>query len=325
MGNNKIAIETQRPNRDIRDAFFDELYEIAKNDNDVLFLTADMGAFSLERYKRDLPDQYINVGISEQNLVNIATGLALAGKKVFIYGIAPFVTMRCYEQIKVNLSGMCLPVTIIGAGPGVTYASDGSTHHAILDISIMRPLPEMTIINPSDPIMASAAAHLSYKSKCPVYIRIDKGVFPALYPSDSDFSDGLSLLKKGLDVLIIATGVMVHEAFKLAELLAKDSIDAGIIDIYRIKPLNEDLLISYFDNKTKLVTLEEHSIIGGLGSAVSEMLTDRCLCISMMRFAMPDKNFELYGDRQWLHKSYGLDMQSSREKIIHEYGKGMIK
>lgn len=295
---------------DIRDAFFDELYDIAKNDRDVVFLTADMSAFSLERFKKDLSRQYINVGVSEQNMISIAAGLALSGKTVFIYAIAPFVTMRCYEQIKVDISGMCLPVTIIGAGPGLTYSSDGPTHHSIQDISIMRALPEMTIINPADSITASAAARISYKSSNPVYVRIDKGKLPQLYSEGNDFSDGLSLLKKGRDLLIISTGVMVHQAFKLMDELAKHSIDAGIVDLYRVKPINEELLLYHIDQSNRLITLEEHSSIGGIGSAVVEILVDNGITTPVKRFAIGDKNCKRYGDREWTHKQYGLDVDT---------------
>ena len=129
---------------DIRDAFFNQLYEIAAQDRNVVLLTADMGAMAIDRFRRELPDQFINVGVAEQNMVSVAAGMALCKKKVFIYAIAPFVTMRCYEQIKVDISGMCLPVTIVGAGPGIAYDFDGPTHHAVQDMAIMRALPNMT-------------------------------------------------------------------------------------------------------------------------------------------------------------------------------------
>lgn len=307
---------TKQSDIDIRDAFFDELYTIASNDSDVIFLTADMGALSLENFKKNLNSQYINVGVAEQNMVSVAAGLALGGKKVFIYGIAPFVTMRCYEQIKVNLSGMHLPVTIIGSGPGITYGNDGPTHHAIQDISIMRALPDMTIFNPSDSVMASAMAKMSYNIQNPIYVRIDKGKFPQLYSKDGNFSDGLSLLKEGRDFLIITTGVMVHHAFRLVYELAKYPIDAGIVDLYRIKPINEELLLSYIDQTSGLITLEEHSVIGGIGSIVCEVLADSRKFVPVKRFAITDKNCEKYGDREWMSAYYGLDIDKITKEIL---------
>lgn len=304
---------------DIRDAFFDGLYDIAVDDRNVMFLTADMGAFSLAKFKKDLGSQYINVGVAEQNLVSIAAGLALGGKKVFIYAIAPFVTQRCYEQIKIDLCCMQLPVTIIGAGAGITYSSDGPTHHAVQDIAIMRALPEMTILNPADPVMAAAAAQLSYKNDGPTYVRLDKGKLPLLYDNEEDFSDGLALLKAGRDLMIIATGIMVHQAFKVAEEVAKHSIDVGIVDLYRIKPINEELLLSIIEKSNRIVTLEEHSIIGGIGSAISEILVDKGENLPLKRIAIADKNCVGYGNREWMHRHYGLDVDNVAKTILNGF------
>ena len=303
---------------DIRDAFFDEVYNIASHDPGVIFLTADMGAFSLNRFKADLSGQYINVGVAEQNMVSVAAGLALGGKKVFIYTIAPFVTQRCYEQIKVDICGMRLPVTIIGSGPGITYSSDGPTHHAIQDVADMRALPEMTIFNPSDPVMAAAAARIAYQSQGPVYVRIDKGKLPLLYDGSHDFSAGLALLKKGRDLTIVATGIMVPQAFKVVEELAMHSVDAGIIDIYRLKPINEELLLTFIGQSDRIVTLEEHSLIGGIGSAVSEILVDNRKAIPVKRIALSEKNCLGYGDREWMHSFYGLDVKSIVKTVLDE-------
>jgi len=301
---------------DIRDAFFDEVYAIACEDPNVIFLVADMGAFSLNKFKNDLGSQYINVGVAEQNLVSIAAGLALGGKKVFIYTIAPFVTQRCYEQIKIDLCCMQLPVTIIGSGPGITYGSDGPTHHAIQDVAIMRALPGMTIINPSDAVMAAVAARIAHKSHGPIYIRIDKGKLPLLYDKNENFSNGLASLKKGGDLAIVATGIMVQQAFKVAHELARYSIDAGIIDMYRIKPINEELLLDLLEESKRVVTLEEHSIIGGIGSAIGELLVDHRKDLAMKRIGIPDKNSVGYGDREWMHSFYGLDVDSITKTIL---------
>lgn len=300
---------------DIRDALFDALYNLASKDRNVIFLTADMGALSLDRFKKDIPDQYINVGISEQNLISVAAGLALGGKKVYVYAISSFITQRCYEQIRVDLCGMGLPVTIIGSGPGITYSSDGYTHHAVEDIAIMRVLPGISIFSPCDVSSASAAVKSSYKGSGPVYIRLDKGKPPLLYDKDEDFSDGLALVKKGRDLLIIATGIMVHQAIKIADTLAKYSIQTGVMDLYRIKPVNEELLLRYADQSKRIITLEEHSIIGGIGSAVSELLAGKGRSLQVDRYAIADMSCSKYGDREWMHRYYELDIQSICEKI----------
>ena len=294
-------------NIDIRDAFFDELYNIAKNDPRVILLVADMGAFSLVKFKNDFPDQFINVGIAEQNMVSVAAGLALAGRKVFIYTIIPFITQRCYEQIKIDLCSMNLPVTILGVGPGLTYGNDGPTHHGTQDIAIMRALPEITILNPSSAIMAAASMNIGYKNSGPTYIRIDKGKIPEIYNQNSDFSDGLAELKNGGELTVIATGIMVHQALKTAQELNNQSISTGVVDLYRIKPLNKEKLSRIIDNSKRLVTLEENSIIGGIGSAISEFLTDNGKTIPLKRIALPDQHCFESGDRESLLAFYNLD------------------
>ncbi len=316
-----LNISLKTTDVDIRDAFFDALYDIAAKDSNVIFLTADMGAFSLNRFKKDLSSQYINVGVAEQNLVSIAAGLSLGGKKVFIYAIAPFITQRCYEQIKVDLSCMHLPVTIIGVGAGIAYNSDGPTHHATQDIAIMRALPGMTILNPSDCISAAEAAQRAYVNKGPVYVRIDKGAYPDLYDNKTNFSDGMSVLKHGTDVLILATGNMVHQACKVADELAEHSIDAGIVDIHRIKPINEKLLLDIIEQYERIVTLEEHSIVGGIGSAVGEILIDNQKFVPLKRIALADEYCRGYGGRDWMHSAYGLDVENVTNAILSFGGK----
>lgn len=312
-----MIIQSKSCDVDIRDAFFDQIYDIASEDRDVIFITADADAFSLRRYKRDLPSQFINAGVAEQNMVAVSAGLALSGKKVFIYSIASFVTQRCYEQIKIDLCCMRLPVTIVGSGPGITYSSDGPTHHAVQDVAVMRSLPEMIILSPSDPATAAAAAIIAYESRAPVYVRIDKGKLPLLYDNNENFSNGLALLKEGRDLVIITTGVMVHQAFKVANELAKQSIDVGIIDVYRLKPINERLLLSFIEPTNRVITLEEHSIIGGIGSAVSEILVDNGKVLPVKRIAIAEENCVGYGDREWMHSFYGLDVGGITEQILN--------
>ena len=293
---------------DLRDAFFDALYDLAKLDRDVMFLTADMGAFSLNRFRAELPSQFINVGIAEQNLVSISAGLALSGKRTFIYSIIPFLTQRCFEQIRIDLCVMNLPVTLIGAGPGISYTSDGPTHHAIEDISIMRALPGMTILNPCDQYAAKGAAYLGYESTGPIYVRIDKGVQTDRYSGKTVFSQGAFQLKQGADLLIITTGIMTHKAFDLSEHLKKYAINAGIIDLFAIKPLNEQLLIDAIKQAKAVVTIEEHSLIGGIGSAISELMTDHHIHIPLKRFGIRDMYCTRYGDREWMHAYFNLDV-----------------
>jgi transketolase len=302
---------------DMRDAFFDEVYNIAKNDSHVIFLTGDMGAFSLDRFKKDLPNQYINMGAAEQNMVSVAAGLALGGKKVFIYSIVSFATMRCFEQIRVDLCCMRLPVTIVGTGSGVTYGSDGPTHHALQDVAIMRALPEMTIFNPSDAYLTQAVAKMALECLSPSYVRIEKGKLPAIYDKDkTDFSQGLAEIRSGNDLLIIATGNMAHQALETAAILEEHSLSAAVMDLYRLKPLNAELLLKIIDKSKHIVTLEENTIIGGLGSAVSEILSDHVRSNRLKRIAFPDQYCFESGDRASLQTLYGLASDSIAKSIM---------
>jgi transketolase len=303
-------------NIDIRDAFFDEVYKIAAKDKNVIFLTADTDAFSLRRYKKDFPKQFINIGIAEQNMIAMAAGLALSGKKVFIYSMIPFITLRCYEHIKVNICSMNLPITIIGLGAGFSFSVDGPTHHAVCDISIMQTLPEITILNPCDSSSAAASAHIAYKNNSPVYIRIDKGKFPALYEEEDDFSNGFKVIREIKDVNIISTGFMTQQAIKVADELKKNSIDVGVIDFYRIKPVNKILLLELIGQSKQIITLEENSIVGGIGTIINEILTDSQKNILLKRIALKDEQHFTYGSRQWLHRHYGLDVAGITKSIV---------
>ncbi|MBU0778354.1 1-deoxy-D-xylulose-5-phosphate synthase [Patescibacteria group bacterium] len=304
----------------MRDAFFDKLYEIAKINKQVILLTDDFGAPSLDKFRKDLSSQHINIGIAEQNMVSIAAGLALGGKIVYIYAIAPFVTLRCCEQIKVDLCCMNLHVTALGVGAGYSYSDAGPTHHATEDIAIMRALPGMTILNPSDNVMAAACAEISFNNPGPKYIRFDREKFPLIYNPTQDFSDGLTYLKTGNDLTLIATGKMVHQAFKVADELAKHSVDTGIVDLYRIKPVNEKLLLKIIEKSERVVTLEENFINGGIGSILAEVLADNNKTLPLKRIAIPDQYYFRYGNRNSLLSFCGLDVNSVTKRILKWLG-----
>ena len=299
-----------------RDAFFNKLYEIAKKDRDVILVSADMGAPSLDKFREDLSEQYVNVGIAEQNMVTVATGLALGGKTVFMYAIMPFVTLRCYEMLKVELSMMNIPVTAVGVGSGISYDDSGPTHHSTEDIAIMRALPNMTIFNSSDSVMAAKFAEMTCDISGPHYVRLDRGKLPPLYNQDSDFSAGLTSFKTGKDICIVATGNMVHRAFEIADRLAGHSIEAGVVDLYRLKPINENLLLKSIEPSKRIVTLEENLMNGGMGSAVAEVLADNDRPMPLKRIGLPDKYFFAYGGRQNLQTLGGLDADSITKAIL---------
>lgn len=315
----KNSINAGIPSVDIRDAFFDMVYDFAAKDKNVIFITADTDAFSLRRYQKDFPGQFVNVGVAEQNMVAISSGLALCGKKVFIYAIIPFIALRCYEHIKVNICGMNLPITIIGASAGFSINYSGPTHHAVHDIAAMRILPEITILNPCDSTIAAVCAKIAYQTPTPIYVRLDKGKFPGFYADGDDFSLGFKVLKKPEEIAIISTGFMTQHAVVVAEILErKYSQKVGIIDLFRLKPINANLLLNTLRGVKQLVALEENCLSGGLGTILSEILIDNRVNIKLKRMAIPDCQSFKYGDRNWLHKEYGLDERNITRRILKE-------
>ncbi len=301
---------------DFRNAFFDSFYDVASKNNDIIFLTADTDADSLVKFRENHPERFINTGVTEQNAVTVASGLALSGKKVFIYSMVPFITMRCYEQIKIDICSMKLPITLIGLGAGLSYSYYGPAGHGVIDIAIMRALPEITIFNPSDPISASAFAAMAYNNFSPTYVRLHKGSTPKIYKDNESFADGFKIHKEGSDCCIISTGIMVHRALEVANELAAHSIDASVIDLYRIKPINENLLLDNLVDYKKIVTVEENTFIGGIGSLICEILIDNQCHIPTKRIAIKDEQCFSYGDLDWLHKKYKLDVNSIVDQII---------
>jgi len=302
--------------RGTRDSFFDALFPIAKADRNIVLVTADCGAPSLDQFRTDLPGQYITVGIAEQNMVAVAAGLALAGKKPFCYAIAPFASLRCYEQIKVDLCCMHLSVTMLGVGAGLSYHIMGPTHHAIEDISIMRALPGMQVYTPSDSIMGAALAKLVCNTPGPKYVRFDREVFLSVYPEESDFSAGVSHLREGKGICMVASGIMVHSAMRVAEILKTKGVQAGVIDLYRPVPINEDSLVKLLSVYEKVVTIEEHFLPGGIGEAVRVLLSERNVPKRMLSVGLPHKYLFEYGGRKNLHELAGLDDQNLSRQIL---------
>ncbi|MFH0753217.1 MAG: transketolase C-terminal domain-containing protein [Candidatus Omnitrophota bacterium] len=299
----------------MRDAFFEQMHGLAREDKDLIFLTADMGAFALEVFRHEFPDRYINVGIAEQNMISVAAGLALSGKKVFVHSIIPFVTSRCYEQLTVDLSVMKLPIVVVGMGAGLTYAGDGPTHHAVHDMALMRSLPDFTVLSPCDDVSTRAACRLSHAAKGPVYVRLEKGVVPSLYTPADDMTAGMKLMCAGKDVMIAATSNMTHQALLVADALAQKGTGAGVVDIMRIKPFNSVLWDELRRDVRLVVTLEEHSLIGGLGSVILECQALRPGCPVVM-LGVGDQHSIVPLPRENLQEMHGLSVGRVVDKIV---------
>ena len=308
---------TEIPNKDIRDAFFDELYDIASIDSSVIIISNDMDVFSLQKFKENFPERFINVGVAEQNMVNVAAGLASCGKRPFLYGIASFVSLRCYEQIKFNLCSMKLPVVIIGMGAGFSFSFDGPTHHAIHDIGAMRILPEIEILNPCDAVSAAICASLAHVTDTPMYVRIDKGIVPSLYNTDEEYSSGFKLLRKGRDTCIVSTGNLLHMAIDFVDSLEES---VAVLDVYRLKPVNELFLQKVLDRFTRIIVLEENSHIGALSTIISETIAKYSISCNFKSVSLKNKEHLCYGDRSWFHKHFGINKTSlSNVMSVYDY------
>jgi transketolase len=303
---------------DARDAIFEELYEIAKNDRNVILLTADTGAMAFRSFQENIPDQFYNVGIAEQNMISVAAGLAKEGKKVFVYGISNFVTLRCLEQIRVDICAMNLPITIIGSGTGYTYSSDGVTHHMTDDLSMMRALPNLTILSPSDLISCVYFLHYAYKNDGPVYLRFDRGVAEEIYTDDGEIPVLCNLrMWEGAYSAIISTGVMVKEALKISDFLHKEGSNVDVIDVSQLKPFDAETFFEMALTYERIFSLEEHTLVGGLGSLLAEALIDshqRRIPV-LYRFGIPDVFSSEVGSREYLRKSVGIGTDQIIDKI----------
>jgi len=297
---------------DMRDAIFEELYKIALKDKDVILLLGDQGAGSFQKFRDNIPDQIINLGPTEQNIVGVASGLALCGKRVFIHGITPFITLRCFEQINLDLGLPNLPVTIIGIGAGFSYSHEGPTHHSIQDVGIFKTIPNLTIYNASDTISLANFTKITYQNPKLTYIKFDHQQLPLLYDKiKHNFNDGLARIKNETN-LIITTGNMVHKALEISK-----QIDIGIIDLYRITPLNKKLLLKYLKRVKNVIVLEEHLECGGIGSTIADFICDNNLQIGFKRFGLKDY-IQDYGKREDIAKLNGLDV-NTLTKEIHKF------
>ena len=308
----------------MRDVFIEQIYHRMHEDQDIFFLCADFGSPKLDYIREDFKDRFINVGIAEQNLINVSTGLALEGYTVYAYAIAPFLTMRAYEQIRVNLSLHAqlreINVNLIGVGAGLSYDVSGPTHHCLEDISIMRTLPNITVFSPSDWVLAQKFVDYSIRVKKPKYIRFDGKPLAQIYENIDDLTleNGFCEIKKGSEICLVSTGYMTHRAVNVANMLAEDDISVGVIDAFLLKPMNENEFFETVKRYKCVITIEEAFINkGGLDSLVSCVVDSNNSNIKLKRMGFKDAYVFDIGSRDYLHKINNLD-EESIIKIIKE-------
>ncbi len=299
-----------------RESYGKTLVELGKEHDDLVVLDADLaGATKTGVFQKAFPERHIDCGIAEANMMGIAAGLSTCGKVPFASSFAMFAAGRAYEQVRNSIGYPHLNVKIGATHAGISVGEDGATHQCNEDIALMRTIPGMVIINPCDDVEACAAVRAAYEYVGPVYLRFGRLAIPVINdPATYHFEIGKGvLLKEGKDVTIIATGLCVCEALEAAKLLAADGVDAEVINIHTIKPLDEELVAASAVKTGKVVTVEEHSVIGGLGSAVCDALCEKAP-VRVMKIGINDR-FGESGPGAELVKRYGLDAESIYKKV----------
>lgn len=294
----------------IRDAIFDAINDLAQEDESIVLLTADTGAFGLERFRKEHPDRFYNVGIAEQALVAVASGLALAGKKVFVYGMATFVTMRCLEQIKVNVCLMDVPVFILGLGPGAPYGFFGPSHHSLNDIGIMRNMANMAVYSAIDARSCRYVVEEAVRRGKPAYIRMDTEAYEDLCDADTDLHAGFQVVHRtpAENGLIISTGICSHYA------VAAET-NRTLIDLFCVNTFDRDLLTDELKRCDDLIIYEEQWSSAGIASILSELIVDRGLNIRVRKLGVREEDClaHIYGRRAWLHEQFRIAPESLKK------------
>lgn len=301
----------------MRTTFVNTLVELAEKDKNIYLLTGDLGFGVLESFIQKFPERFVNCGVAEQNMMGMAAGLALEGKKPYVYSIVPFVTMRCFEQIRDDVCYQNLDVKIVGVGGGLDYGHLGATHHAIEDLAILRVLPNMSVFSPADPVETKALVLESYQKKGPVYFRLCRGK-NNLYDFSPEIKIGKpSVFKEGADGAIVSTGPILSVAREIVEKLKVEGYNFKLISMHTLKPIDEGFLFSQLKEIKSVFTIEEHNIIGGLGSAVAEILIENGWSGKFKRIAVPDKYVDIVGESDFLRKKFDIESEKILEKILH--------
>ncbi|MBI1977882.1 MAG: transketolase [Candidatus Omnitrophica bacterium] len=302
----------------MRIAFFRTLLELAEQDKRIHLVVGDLGFGAVEPFAERYPDRFLNVGVAEQNMIGIATGLALSGKIVFVYSISNFPTLRCLEQIRNDICYHRASVKIVASGGGFVYGALGMSHHVTEDIAVMRALPEMVVVAPGDPSEVELATRAVASHSGPCYLRLGRTGEARVHQKNVSFQLGkATLVRSGKDVTLISTGALLETAFQVAEELEEQGVEVRVLSMHTLKPLDSEAVLVAARETQAIVTLEEHSLIGGLGSAVAEVLAESSeVQVSFKRLGIPSGFSSCVGDQEYLRAVHGLSkngiMQSLR-------------
>lgn len=289
-----------------RDGFGEGLLELGRTDKNVVVLSADLtDSTRAAWFKKEFPDRFFGLGVAEQDMIGVAAGLALEGKTPFACTFGVFASGRCWDQVRISVAYMNLNVKIVGTHGGISVGPDGATHQALEEIALMRILPHMTVIVPCDAIEAKKATVAAAKVSGPVYLRLGRSGVPVMTGKDDIFTIGKSaMLKNGKDVSIFACGQMVSEAAKACDALEKENISARLINMHTVKPIDRDAIIKAARETGAIVTAEEHTVMGGFGSAISEVISQECP-VPVKMVGVKDR-FGVSGEPDELFKYFGL-------------------
>jgi transketolase len=311
----------------LRTAFIEALNELADKDERVCLIVGDLGYSVIEAFATKHPKQFVNAGVSEQNMIGLAVGMALTGKVVFTYSIGNFGTLRCLEQIRNDVCYHRANVKVVTVGGGLAYGNLGVTHHASEDVAIMRALPNMTVVAPGDPVEARLATRAVVAHDGPCYLRLGKAGEPVVHAKEPDFELGTALtLSDGSDVTLIASGGMLATADKVARSIAAQGLEVRLLSMHTVKPIDREAVVLAATETRHVFTLEEHSIEGGLGGAVAEIMAEMDPGHApLKRIGLRPEFNKTVGDQNYLKALHGLDEESVlktiQQVITRSYGR----
>ena len=302
----------------MRAAFAKEIESLSELDERIVLLSGDIGNRMFDTYKGKFPDRFYNCGVAEANMTGMAAGLALCGLRPVTYTITAFNTVRCLEQIRIDVCYQNLPVIIVGVGGGLSYSSLNATHHALEDIAFLRVIPNMTVICPGDAWEVRSAIRAALKIDGPVYIRIAKKNEPLIHNGIPNFTIGKGIvIRSGTDVCFLNSGSLLPSAVAASEVLMKKGISVQIVSMHTVKPIDETLLQDVFSNFAHVFTLEEHSILGGFGGSVAEWLSDQINPNGQLtRIGSGDQFMYEAGEKEYAQEYFGISTKHIVEKVV---------
>lgn len=310
----------------MREETIASIHNLAKKNDQVVFIGSDLGHHTLSEMKKEYPERFFMEGISEQHIIGMAAGLAMEGFIPYVVTISTFLVRRCLEQIYVDACLHSLPLRLIGFGGGIVYAPLGPTHWATDDFALLRPLPTMSILAPADAYESVELLDHTLNWPGPVFMRLGRGDEELLPGGEKDVKiNQARVLYPAGEIAILSTGILTHEGLKACELLAKKGLSAGLLHLSTVKPLDKPAILKFIQNSSAVVTLEEHTLIGGLGSAIAELILET---VSMppkfFRLALPDELLTGYGTRETQIERYGLSAEQIANKILEQMNHAIL-